>query len=137
MEVATTRSLIIGAFLLLQTFVDGRLPKVTLGSHLIHRNLQEIKENFTPAPQRLKRHKDVCTEGASCVIPVQCPAHVRDEERQVCTALGGRQGVCCTSGRNLTSKNIYVFFSISTYLYLLFCSIRPPNRERSPRIRKG
>lgn len=118
MAVTTTVTIIIAAFLHLQTlFVDGRLPKLTVGSHLIHRNLQEIKENFTPAPQRLKRHRDVCAEGATCVLPVQCPAHVRDDGSQMCTVIGGRQGVCCTSGQNLTSNKCLQFLSLCTYIH--------------------
>lgn len=100
---ATLPLLIISISLLFQIFlVNARLHKVAIGSHLLHRN--QIKENFTPAPQRLKRHRDVCVEDAVCVPPVQCPAHVRDAEKQLCTIIGGRQGVCCSSGRNHTSK---------------------------------
>lgn len=77
---------------------------MSVGSHLTHRNLQEIRENFTLAPERLKRHRDVCSEDAVCVPMVQCPAHVRDEAKQLCTIIGGRQGVCCSSGQNHTGK---------------------------------
>lgn len=122
----TTTSTIITVTLLLQTLpLDCRLHRVSVGSHLTHRNLQEIKENFTPAPQLLKKYRDVCPEDAVCVPPVQCPAHVRDEGKQFCTITGGRQGVCCTSGQNHTGKmNRYsrgIDFNKFVLLLTTFC----------------
>lgn len=83
---------------------DARLHRAAPGGHLALRNLHEARENYTPAPRRQKRHRDVCAEEAVCVAPVQCPAHVRDEGKQACNIIGGRRGVCCTSGQNHTSK---------------------------------
>lgn len=79
-----------------------RHHRVNLGSHLTHRNVPEAKANFTPAPQSMRQHRDVCEEDGICVLPVQCPAHVRDEDKHFCTVIGGRKGVCCTSGQNHT-----------------------------------
>lgn len=62
---------------------------------------------YTPAPHKLKHYKDVCTEDdAICVLPVQCPAHVKSEKVNYCMVIGGRKGICCVSGQNHTGNFI-------------------------------
>lgn len=72
------------------------------------------RHGFTPAPRSDEPHRDVCEEDAKCVLPVQCPAHVYGAAKDRCTSLGGRKGVCCTTGHNHTGrfslKKIFKYF---------------------------
>ncbi|KAK4882891.1 hypothetical protein RN001_006210 [Aquatica leii] len=72
-----------------------------LGHHK-HVKSHHHHHEFTPAPHIVRGHKDICSQEADCVIPVQCPAHVRDEAKLHCKTLSGRAGVCCTTGQNHT-----------------------------------
>lgn len=63
------------------------------------------RNDFTPAPPKLKPYKDSCTaDNAICVLPVQCPAHFKNKEMKFCNVIGGRRGICCISGQNHTRK---------------------------------
>lgn len=71
-----------------------------LGSHLTH----EIERNSEHMPFGPINSPDLCPEGSVCVLPVLCPAHVRDEDRILCLTKKRRRGFCCSSGHNHTSK---------------------------------
>ncbi|KAF5299451.1 hypothetical protein FQR65_LT01031 [Abscondita terminalis] len=70
--------------------------------HQHHVQSHHHHHEFTPAPHIVRGHKDICANDAECVLPVQCPAHVRDETTLHCKTLSGRTGVCCTTGQNHT-----------------------------------
>ncbi|GLV32003.1 Peroxinectin-like [Carabus blaptoides fortunei] len=56
---------------------------------------------FTPAPQRstFEADDDGCKRPARCVPFVQCPAHFTGGHPPHCHLIGGREGVCCTTGQ--------------------------------------
>ncbi|KAF2881077.1 hypothetical protein ILUMI_25098 [Ignelater luminosus] len=83
--------------------VHHKRATVSILSHQKHSDSSDPHHHdFTPAPHRVKSHKDVCLHDAECVLPVQCPAHVHDESLKKCTIATGRSGVCCTTGQNHT-----------------------------------
>lgn len=63
------------------------------------------ENDSTPASRVNKAHKDTCSKSAECVLPVQCPAHVNEEDIDQCSTAGGREGVCCTTGKNHTGND--------------------------------
>ncbi|KAF5295133.1 hypothetical protein FQA39_LY13284 [Lamprigera yunnana] len=71
-----------------------------LGRHRHLENDHHHHTQFTPAPQIIKVYKDVCVHEAECVLPVQCPAHVHEDDTVSCRTIFGRFGVCCTTGQN-------------------------------------
>lgn len=96
----------------LQGHVPRKHHSLNEGVHLHHEPellVDVIRHNtrndFTPAPPKLKPYRDTCTsDDAICVLPVQCPAHFKNKENKYCNVIGGRRGICCITGQNHTRK---------------------------------
>lgn len=90
----------------IQCHIHKKRPKK--GHHNPKERFVDVAEHhepeFTPAPDKLRPHRDICSGDAVCVLPVQCPAHVRGAPNIPCSVIGGRRGICCISGHNHTSK---------------------------------
>ncbi|CAG9823543.1 unnamed protein product, partial [Phaedon cochleariae] len=67
-----------------------------------HSNPNNDGESPVPTGRSSGPFVGSCKGGAVCVPFVACPAHVRSEEKEYCETLGGRKGVCCTTGKNHT-----------------------------------
>ncbi|KAB0802059.1 hypothetical protein PPYR_04245 [Photinus pyralis] len=76
-------------------------------SHIGHHRSFEVVDHhqhgFTPAPHVTKVYRDICSQDAECVLPVQCPAHVHDDGVLKCKTILGRVGICCKTGQNHTA----------------------------------
>lgn len=67
--------------------------------------------------------KDICGVN-KCVLPVQCPGHVREHKPITCH-VNERVGVCCSTGRNHTGLNRFMIKNsdllvIKNYLLIIF-----------------
>lgn len=101
-----------------------RHHRATVGSHLTPRATElsgvgPQNTSFSPAPRSVQPHRDVCSDISFCVPPVQCPAHVRDDSKKYCSVIGGRRGICCTSGQNHTGKEFKNI--LASYCSSRFC----------------
>ncbi|KAG5877329.1 hypothetical protein JTB14_017630 [Gonioctena quinquepunctata] len=79
-------------------------------SHIVHGNdgkhVSKSIKGFPPFKEYDGRFVGSCKGGSVCTPFVSCPAHVRSIDKVYCKTLTGKEGICCTTGRNLTSEKV-------------------------------